>query len=347
MKVLFTVSYPLSWAKGGFTVQVENTKRELEALGIEVEWVDFSGASSPQGDILHCWGPVFSDVMWRSAGALGMKRVVTCLPPNGMMRPGLKTVAERAARKVLLAGLGEVRLFGRMGVGATDADAFIFLNQAERLYANYVYGWSSEKSHVIPEGVDNCFFNVPEPSDRLDGLLYPSYICPRKNQVEIARVAKRERIPVFFAGGAQGESPSYFESFKNALDDEYAIWLGDIADREQLAAMYKKTHGTFLASDYDNQGIILLESIAAGKPAMGPDLPALRSYFGDRIHYCPSAKSSRFPAALKKFDLFCRSGGKQTMDVLRWSDVGKQVLNVYKTVLDSSASLHGKEDFNH
>lgn len=333
MKVLFTVGYPLSWARGGFTVQVENTKKELEAQGVSVEWVDFSGRSDQKGDILHCWGPVFSDVMWRATHARGMKRVVTCLPPNGMISPDLKNYAEKVTRKILLAGLGHIRLFGRMGVGMEDADAFIFLNQAERKYANYVYGWPAEKSHVIPEGVDDCFFNVSEPPDLLDGLLYPSYICPRKNQVEVAKAAKREKIRVFFAGGDQGECPGYLDRFMREVDNEYAVWLGDVSDREQLAGLYKKAYGTFLASDYDNQGIILLESLAAGKPAMGPDLPALRSYFGDRINYCPSAKSSRFSIALKEFDSFCRSGGMHTMDVLRWSDVGARVQDVYRSIL--------------
>ncbi|MBM4153013.1 MAG: glycosyltransferase family 4 protein [Kiritimatiellaceae bacterium] len=333
MKVLFTVSYPLSWAKGGFTIQIEKTKEALEAQGVSVEWVDFSGGTTPSADLIHYWGPPPCDYMWNSAKAMGMKSVVTFLSPQGFFKPRYKDYLVRCVRNGVRRGLGAHRLFGRMGLGLESADSFIVLNEAECRYVQFMYGWPASKCHVIPEGVDDCFFQSHNPVNQLDGLLYPSYICPRKNQVEVARLAKKEKIRVYFAGGAQGESPDYFAQFQQELDGNHAIWLGEITNRQQLATLYQSTLGTFLASDYDNQGIILLESLACGKPVMGPDLPSLRSYFGDHIHYGPSAKSVAFADALNRFNQFCRSGGTQTMHILSWGDVGRQVLDVYQKVL--------------
>jgi glycosyltransferase involved in cell wall biosynthesis len=333
VKVLFSVGYPLSWARGGFTVQTEKTMEALRSCGVDVDWVDFSGAATQDADVIHYWGAPPSMAMWEVARAKGMKQVITFLSPKAILKPGLRTYAERFFRNTILQVLGDVRLFASMGVGLGNADAFIALNEADRRYFNFMYGWSVDKCHVIPNGVDSLFFDkqiVPEP---MDGLLYPSYICPRKNQLEIARVAKREKIPVYFAGRDQGESPDYYEKFKKEIDGKYALWLGEIASPKELAKLYRASLGTFLASDYDNQPLILLEALASGRPVMGPSITPVKCHFGYSIIYCDSAKSSHFPKQLREFYNFCQQGRTQSFNVLSWSEVAQKIIDVYTSVL--------------
>jgi glycosyltransferase involved in cell wall biosynthesis len=333
MKVLFDVNYPLAWAEGGFSIQIRQTKLALEKLGVEVEYVDYFAEKAQRADVLHYFGIPANMIMYRAARAMGMKQVITFLAPAGLMQPAWSDYVKRAVRKALIRGFGSQRLFGKMGIGVEQANAFIVLNRAEKNYAMFYYGWPSQITHVIPEGVDDVFFDETVAARHRDALFYPSYICPRKNQVEIAKVAKELKIKVLFAGKDQGEYPEYFNDFQKELDGEYAVWLGEVRDRRELAALYKGTLGTFLASDFDNQPLVLLESLASGRPAMGPDLPSIRSHYGGAIHYSPSAKSSSFPAALAEFNRFCRQGGKQTMNVSSWGDIGKSVYEIYKNVL--------------
>ena len=334
MKVLFAVSYPLSWSRGGFTVQIKRTQESLEAQGVGVDWVDYTGAIQQNADVIHYWGVPPSKSMWQAAQSRGMKQVVTFLSPKGIINPTGRNYAERLLRNLTIKGLGEFRLFGSMAVGLEAADAFILLNEAEQRYVNFMYGWPNDRCHIIPNGVDDCFFKKTENVKPLGGLFYPSYICPRKNQVEIARIAKREKIPVYFVGGAQGESPEYFEAFKKEIDNQYVFWLGEINPSSELASLYRSALGTFLASDYDNQGLILLESLACGCPVMGPSVDSVKSHFGNQILYCDSAKSENFPEQFRKFFEFCQQGGRQSFITLTWPDIARKIIKVYEDLLE-------------
>lgn len=336
MKVLFDVGYPLAWAEGGFSIQILQTEQELSKLGVEVQWVDRRSSEVPKADIIHYFGAPSSVIMYRAAKSMGLRSVVSILPPHGFVRPSVRDYMLRGMHKTLRTMLGPVRTFGRMGMGYEDADAFILLNEAEKNYVTFAYGWPAEHCHVIPNGVDDAFFDASIAPEPVDGLFYPSYICPRKNQVEIAQLAKSRKIKVVFAGRAQGEYPAYFEAFKRELDDQHAVWLGEIRDRRRMAALYRGAQGTFLASRYENQGLILLESLACGKPVMGPDLPALRTFFRDCIQYCPPVGSAGFGPALEAFERYCHQGGKQRMDVPRWGEIAQRVQRVYEQVLQVS-----------
>ncbi len=338
MRVLFSVAYPLSWAAGGFSVQIRKTKVALEGLGVEVDWVDYGSRDVQRADIVHYWGAPTDLTMWRSGRSHSMRHVVSFLPPGGMSKPRLPDYAKRAVRTALFRSLGAIRLFGRMGIGFETADAFILLNRAEAEYCSFYYKWGQACSYVIPNGVDDAFLVDDVSCEALNALFYPSYICPRKNQLEIARLAKQLKIPVVFAGGDQGEFPEYFARFKAELDGEYAVWLGEVSDRKRLASLYAGARGTFLASDFDNQPLILLESLAVGTPVMATDLPSHRAFFGERIQYCPSAKSRGFSKRLIAFDALCRAGLRQEMVVHGWSDIARQVLDVYKAIMDKPAN---------
>ncbi len=342
MKVLFDVNYPLSWAEGGFSIQIRRSKTALEALGAVVDWVDYFSETAQDADIVHYFGMPSSITMYRAARAMQTRQVVTFLAPRGFVKPSCADHVKRAVRGAALQCLGPLRLFGRMGIGIEQADAFIMLNRAEKNYAVFHYGWPESKCHVIPEGVDGLFFDETIPAEPLDGLFYPSYICPRKKQVEVARAAKAMKVRVFFAGKAQGEYPEYARIFERELDNEYAVWLGEIRDRRRLAALYRGAWGTFLASDFDNQGIILLESLACGRPVMGPDLPSLRTFFGDRISYCSGADSRNFYSELRDFDGFCRSGGRQDMQVAGWDEIGRRLFKVYNNIIDGTCARRGE-----
>ena len=55
MKILFDHSAPFLLAHGGQQIQIEETKRALEQIGIEVEWLRWWD-SAQTGNIIHYFG---------------------------------------------------------------------------------------------------------------------------------------------------------------------------------------------------------------------------------------------------------------------------------------------------
>jgi glycosyltransferase involved in cell wall biosynthesis len=332
MKVIFNVRYPLAWAKGGVGVLIQQAKVALEGLGIEVEWVDYTCEEAQKADIVHYWGLPSSEIMWHANDMLGMKRVVTYLGPAMAGNPNIKSYVQRTIRSGLIKGLNSSRLFGCMAIGVEDADAFLFQNEAEKRHASFMYGWDPSRCHVVPNGVDEVFLDESIVPEKMNGLFYPAYICPRKNQVAVARAAKKEKVPVVFVGVDQGGYPEYFEEFKREIDDQYVIWLGEVKDQRRFAALYRGTLGTFLASEAENLPLVFPQSLACGHPVMCTKLPSVESFFGNKIQYCPPATDPQFSWHLRGFYDFCLSGGTQQIDLISWADVGRQMLNIYQSI---------------
>lgn len=337
MKVLFNVRYPLAWARGGFGVLIERLKTSLDELDVDIQFVDYTSEETQCADVIHYWGLPSCQTMWHASDMLGMKRVVTYLGPAMAGTPTVKNHIQRLVRSGLVKGLNSSRLFGCMAIGVEDADAFLFQNEAERRYAMFMYGWDPLRCHVVPNGVDDIFFDESIAPETTNALFYPAYICPRKNQVAVARAAKKEQVPVVFIGVDQGEYPEYFEEFKREVDDKYVIWLGEIKDQRRFAALYRGSLGTFLASEAENLPLVFPQSLACGRPVMCTKLPSVESFFGDQIQYCSPATDPHFSWHLKGFYDFCLSGGTQQVDLLSWKDVGQQMLSIYQSIMGKTS----------
>lgn len=334
MNVLFDIGYPFAWLKGGVNVLILQVKDALESLGVNVQWLRYDEPELKTADVIHYWGGFPpSKMVWDTAKALGMKRVITHLGPAGGENHGAKEYAQKFIRLALIKTLGEGRLFGCVGIGVSDADAYIFQTEAECNHASFVYGWDPKRCHAMPNGVDDVFFDESIVPEQTNALFYPAYICPRKNQVAVARAAKQQKVPVAFVGVDQGGYPEYFEQFENEIDNKYVIWLGEVQDQRRFAALYRGSLGTFLASEAENLPLVFPQSIACGRPVMSSKLTSVESYFKDRIMYSPRGSEAGFPEALRKFYEFCLSGGTQDVDVFPWSDVGEKMIDIYKNIL--------------
>lgn len=140
--------------------------------------------------------------------------------------PSAKLDRRLRLRKYLKSVLRRVMgpgLFGTLGMGIYNhADALITLNAAEQHYMINVYGAAADRTHVIPNAVHNDFFPpYSTTATHSDTLLYPGYISARKNQLEVARAAKRTCIPIHFFGGAQSHGDAYFDAFKKEIDNRW------------------------------------------------------------------------------------------------------------------------------
>ena len=75
VKVLFDHPNPFLLAHGGFQIQIEQTKKALEANGVEVEWLRWWD-DGQKGDLIHYFGRPHS-VYIQQAHAKGIKVVMS------------------------------------------------------------------------------------------------------------------------------------------------------------------------------------------------------------------------------------------------------------------------------
>jgi len=333
MKVLFYVDYPLAWARGGHALQINRTARFLSELGVSIEWLRHESDTPQDAEIVHYWGRPPSDIHWKLAAKRGMKLVISSMNPVGSARSRFAWFVRGNVRKLLPAVLGE-GLSQQLGIGIYEAaDAVITLTHRERDYHVTALGARPEKCFVVPNGVDDIFLSRDIEPRPFDGLLCVGYVSLVKRQAEIARAARAAGIRVRFVGGVQYDGDPYAEEFRKEVDGNRIEWLGEIADRRELASLYKGARGTVLASSYEAQGICLLESVAVGTPVLAPDLPGIRSFFGDAIEYASPADRPGFRRRLEEFHAKCCAGLKQSFKVQTWRSVAEQVLRIYKMCL--------------
>lgn len=333
MNVLFYVGYPLAWAKGGYTTQIEETKSGLERLGIRVHWLHHECDEIPDCDLIHYWSRPPNDFHWQLSRRKNLKLVLTELHPATASRPKWTWSARGRMRPVLKRIMG-TGLYGTLGIGLyTHADAVIAVNSAEAEYMNRVFGADPRRIHVIPNGVDPVFFDrriAPEP---FDGLVCLAYIKESKHSIELARRAKEAKVPIKFVGNACFSGDRYLSEFRREVDNRLVFWEGEVLERERICAILRGAKGCILASEGESQPIALLESLACGTPVMGPDLTPLKSFFGDTIRYAVSPGKAAFAGQLAAFYRECGAGLKQSFHVLGWGQVAEKVAEVYEMAL--------------
>ena len=334
MKVLHYVGYPLAWAKGGHTIQIMRTLQALERHGVVNEWLDHSRLDVQAGDVVHYWTRPPNDSHWQYARRQGFKLVISELHALGAMRPHWQWLLRCYMAQVLRCALGS-NLYGSFGAGLYPAcDAAVAVTPQEAEYMRIVFGAPTDKLFCITNGVEDLFLTRGGSSEEFNGLLYIGYICERKNSVAVAEAARYAQVPIKFIGDAPfGKNDVYFNKFKSLVDNRYVFWVGEITQRERLAAMLRGARGLLLASRSEASPLSILEALACKCPVMVSALRNLRAYYGDAICYCHQPEHPAFYKELQGFYIDCKNGLQQNFPVLTWNDVGREYFRVYQKIL--------------
>src|SRR5262245_49943376 len=155
MKVLFNYNTAFSLAHGGAQIQVEQTSRALQALGVTVEplrWWD----DQQTGDILHQFARITPSLA-KAAKAKGMKVVMSDLltGPGSRSRPQI--LLQQACQRFLKT-FGPQKLTRPFSWESYQlGDAYIILTPWEAELLWRLYDTPRDRIHVIPNGVEEVF----------------------------------------------------------------------------------------------------------------------------------------------------------------------------------------------
>ena len=336
MKVLFDHPSPFALAHGGFQIQIEQTKAALERRGVEVEhlrWWD----EKQTGQIIHYFG--------RPAGGYidfahdkGIKVVVAEL----LTGLGSRSTGARFAQKSLMRTSQTMLPQSFRSKLAWDAyqkaDAFVALTEWEADLMHSMFDAAPEKIHVIPNGVEEIFFQSQADGGREPGndyLVCTAAIHPRKRVLELAQAAAHAKVPVWIIGKPYSEADPYYLQFLEfqKRNPDFIRYEGGVSDRARLAKIYRQARGFVLLSTMESLSLSALEAAASKCPLLLSDLPWARTVFGAGAVY---ANSSQPPESLSPVlrDFFERAPSMKTsFKPLTWDDVADRFQALYVKLL--------------
>jgi len=330
MKVLIDHNLPFLLAHGGFQGQIQQTKCALEQIGIEINFLRWWDELQ-EADIIHFFGNTHSSyidfahskrirvVLSDLRGALGSRA-----PWKIALQKAIVTGARRTLPPLVLSKLGwDVH---------QRADALIALTPWEKDLFCGVFGARPERVHVIPNGVEDVFFER-RPVAETDWLICTATITDRKRILELAHAAVIAETPVWFIGKPYAESGRYYQDFLDVAraHPDVVRYEGAIEDRRRLADVYRGARGFVLLSTMETLSLSALEAAASGCQLLLPNLPWATLTFGRAASYCPNTSDRKVIAkALRGF--YSQPQTESSFVPLRWREVAERIKNVYELV---------------
>lgn len=334
MKVLLQFATPFSLVHGGAQTQIEQTKKCLEAVGVEVDYMRW-WEDAQSADIIHCFeraGKNFTTFAQKK----GIKVIVAPLL-TGMGSRSQRTLFVQknifAVSKKILPSIVTAP-FGWDSFKM--ADACIALTAWEKHLMSYVFNALPQNVYVVPNGVENAFFeSLPQP--RGPWLVCTATITERKRVLELAQAAVIAQTPVWIIGKPYAGNSSYVEQFEKLARENPNIvrYEGPVQDRQKLAKIYREARGFVLLSTMESLSLSALEAAACECPLLLSDLPWARTVFEQNVKYCSITSPGKTAGVLRRFYNEAATL-KPPAKPLSWVEVGKQFKRVYEQVLSTS-----------
>ena len=327
MKVLFDHSNPFVLAHGGFQIQIEQTKNAVKATGLEVEWLRWWDARQ-KGDIIHYFG---RPPVWyiEFAHCKKMKVVFEQL----LSGTGSRSKKMLAIQKLSIRA-GSMAAFVKSGPFAWKsfeiADGCIANTEWEAYLMRYLFNAPKQKTHVLPNGVEDAFLNSKE-LPRGPWLICTATITERKRVLELAQAALNAKTPIWIIGKGYNENDPYLRHFIELSRKSSGLirYEGEIEDRAELARHYREARGFVLLSTKETRSLSAEEAAACQCPLLLSDLPWAKSVFKDQAQYCPITSPGKTAQHLRRFYDNAPSF-RRPHKPLSWSEVGKKLKMIYE-----------------
>lgn len=297
--------------KGGDTVQMENTARELQHSGIEVtiELCSNNNIDYRPYRLIHFFNLIRPADMLYHIRKSGLPFVVS---PIYVEYEDAARNDRKGWRRGLLTSLGKhrgeyVKTIARAIKNKEKIMSPQYLVKGHRRSIEYILTHCSyllPNSHseyrrlrrdfpqagayrVVPNAIDTRIFNTDgaAPASRAPGsVLCIARFEPRKNQLRVIEALKAMPYTVTFAGDAAPNHQAYYQACRDAAGPGMQF-LG-FAGPEEVAALYRRHQVHILASWFETTGLSTLEALACGCEVVISNKGDTEEYFGKQAFYC-------------------------------------------------------------
>ena len=166
-----------------------------------------------------------------------------------------------------------------------------FLSRRRKQILVRSYGVQERSVRIVPLGLKEPFLKAGPGPRTGDYLISHGTIAPVKNSVELARLAIEAQVPVLFVGKPFAEGDSYWEQFRQLVDNQYVRHQPHVASEAEMIGLLQQARGFVLKSRFENWSLAAHEAVACGLPLLLPDLPWARERFGSQASYFPGTGS--------------------------------------------------------
>ncbi|WP_105253993.1 glycosyltransferase family 4 protein [Pseudoalteromonas sp. T1lg75] len=357
MKVLFKNRFDAFTSFGGDTVQMLNTKRELESLGVtvdidlgvtkdlrEYDLVHFFNLMRTYEGTLAIWQAkdanipvVYSSIYWdfTEFNNVGRQSKLHGFLHNNFSEFTVEKFKE-CVRGVRDGNLSTyLRYMGSNFYKTLESvDLFLPNSKSEgelirsRVLENAPY-------HVVHNAVDESIFNMRKLQQREKKALTVARIDPRKNIS--ALVDSHLPIELDIYGAKAPNHALYFDQL-NERKPKNIRFMGAI-DNAKLTEIYNSYFLHILPSWLETPGLSQLEAAACGCNIVSTIKGSAKEYFGEMASYCePGKPQSISDAVLKVLEepIEPREISEYVLDNYTWKRTAAQTLAAYNTVLGLS-----------
>lgn len=265
-------------AHGGAQVQIEQTKAALEQIGVETDYLQWWN-DRQTGDILHHFGALPEETI-RQAHDKGWKAVNTILLSENCNRPRRALLWRRILIRTAMAAPLPQLLRPRFHAFRM-CDRVLVALEAEKQILVRSYGVQERSIRLVPLGLKEPFLKAGPGPRTGDYLISHGTIAPVKKSVELARLASEAKVPVLFVGKPFAAGDSYWEQFRQLVDNKYVRHQPHVASEQEMIGLLQRARGFVLNSRFENWSLAAHEAAACGLPLLLPDLPWSREQFGD------------------------------------------------------------------
>lgn len=341
MRIGFT-SYPMLWQRtGGLQVQINQTIISLRQQGIEATYLNPQKEKLSSYDLIHVFSATHG--MYLTIEEARFQKIKTVISPvfQPVYNPAISALHLSADWLCRQLTNNQIKTSHQQTQSALQkSDHIIALSQKENFVIQKKYKIDSKKITIIPNGVQNEFFNsTTELFDQKFGIshgftLVAGTVSPYKNQLSVIRATEG---PVVLVG--QIADQNYFQKCKEEAGARM-VYIGVIDYQDPLlASVYAAAGVTVLASQGEAYGLTVIESLAAGTPAIitrknGLDIseqsPLLQFVSEKNVSELKHKISSAL-ANKKGNQVRC----KRVVEHLKWDSVANSLQEVYAKTLSN------------
>ncbi len=288
----------------------------------------FNALRSFDGEIIHCNG--FNNLV-SAAGVLSKKQnqklIIT------MNSSGASTAFRRLLHQPLLWFYQHYQ---------KKFDKIIFVSKWEYDHFRKHFNLPENTFAIIPNGIDANEFKKVNAKKQKHMILSVGRLVKNKGMHRLIHAMPLLLQPfpqtqLHIVG--EGKEKAHLEKLAQTLNVSHAvIFHGNMGfnERKKLLQLFKQAHVFSLMSDFESQGIVYGEAVAAGLPVIAPQKGVMNEYITAGVAFGVKNPDDAREVAEVITQSFqnVHALKPKTKLIWSWEEVGQAVLNVYHQLLE-------------